>query len=135
MPRRSPRRKPRRIVADFKEMLRKLAVRDDVYVDRLLGDESANEAASVLDGKAHALVRIAALAAIDAAPPSYGAAVSAARQWGATDEEIAGCLIAILPAVGVARIVSAAPKVGLALGYDVEEALESHAGTAVPRDR
>jgi alkylhydroperoxidase/carboxymuconolactone decarboxylase family protein YurZ len=122
-------------VADFKETLRKLAVRDDGYVDRLLGDESANEAASELDGKVHALVRIAALAAIDAAPPSYGAAVSAARQWGATNEEIAGCLIAILPAVGVARIVSAAPKVGLALGYDVDEALESPAGTVLPRDR
>ena len=29
-----------------------------------------------------------------------------------------------MPVVGVARIVSAAPKLGLALGYDVAHALE-----------
>jgi hypothetical protein len=29
-----------------------------------------------------------------------------------------------MPIVGVARIVSAAPKLGLALGYDVSEAFE-----------
>ena len=30
-----------------------------------------------------------------------------------------------LPALGVARVVSAAPKLGLALGYDVSSALEN----------
>jgi hypothetical protein len=29
-----------------------------------------------------------------------------------------------MPTVGVARVVSAAPKLGLALGYDVSEAFE-----------
>ncbi len=33
-------------------------------------------------------------------------------------------LIAALPSVGVTRIVAAAPKLGLALGYDVGHALE-----------
>jgi hypothetical protein len=51
-------------------------------------------------------------------------AIAAARRWGATSDEIVGCLIAVLSVVGVARVVSAAPKVGLALGYDVESALE-----------
>lgn len=121
-------------VTDFEETLRKLSVRDDAYVDRVLADEEANEAASCLDGKTHALVRIAALVALDAAPPSYMEAIASAQRWGATRDEIVGCLIAILPAVGVARVVSAAPKVGLGLGYDVEAALEAHtrAGT-VPR--
>ena len=45
---------------------------------------------------------------------------------GVDHQGIVGCLIAVLPAVGVARVVSAAPKVGLALGYDLERALESH---------
>jgi hypothetical protein len=31
----------------------------------------------------------------------------------------------LLPVVGVARVVSAAPNLGLALGYDVGESLES----------
>jgi len=34
--------------------------------------------------------------------------------------------------VGMARVVSAAPKIGLALGYDVDAALEAH---ATPIDR
>jgi 4-carboxymuconolactone decarboxylase len=115
-------------VADYEETLRKLSVRQDDYVDRLLADDHANEAASQLDGKTHALVRVAALVAVDAAPPSYMDAIAAAQRWGASSDEIVGCLIALLPTVGVARVVSAAPKVGLALGYDVDAALEARAG-------
>ena len=36
-----------------------------------------------------------------------------------------GTLIAVIPIVGVARVVSAAPNLALALGYDVSEALET----------
>ena len=36
-----------------------------------------------------------------------------------------GTLIAVMPIVGVARIVSAAPNLALALGYDVAEAFEA----------
>jgi 4-carboxymuconolactone decarboxylase len=110
---------------DHEETLRKLAVRDDAYVDELLTADAANAAASALDAKTHALVRLAALAAVDAAPPSYMQAIEGARRSGASTDEIVGCLVAILPAVGVARVVSAAPKLGLALGYDVDAALES----------
>jgi hypothetical protein len=39
-------------------------------------------------------------------------------------DEIVGTLIAVIPIVGVARVVSAAPNLALALGYDVAEALE-----------
>jgi alkylhydroperoxidase/carboxymuconolactone decarboxylase family protein YurZ len=107
------------------ETLRRLAVRDNAYVDRLLRDDGVNECASRLDAKEHALVRVAALVAVDASPPSYMDAIDAARAAGASSEEIVGCLIAVLPTVGVERVVSAAPKVGLALGYDVDAALEA----------
>jgi anti-sigma factor RsiW len=120
-------------VTDHEDTLRKLSVLDDAYVDGLLADDQANEAASRLDSKTHALVRIGALVAIDAAPPSYMEAICSAQRWSASREEIVGCLIAILPAVGVARVVSAAPKVGLALGYDVEAALESRETTDANR--
>jgi 4-carboxymuconolactone decarboxylase len=43
---------------------------------------------------------------------------------GASYDEIVGTLIAVMPIVGVARVVSAAPNLGLALGYDVSAALE-----------
>jgi 4-carboxymuconolactone decarboxylase len=108
----------------LRRTLRKLSVRENTYVDLLLSDDDANEVASRLDGKTHALVRIAALVAIDAAPVSYLEAIEAAKLSGASSDEIVGCLISIIPAVGVARVVSAAPKVGLALGYDLDAALE-----------
>ena len=103
--------------------LRRLTLRDDAYIDGLLADERRNAVAFALDGR-RALVQIAALIAVDATPPCYMEAIAAARQWDATTDEIVGCLIAVLSVVGVARVVSAAPKVGLALGYDVDSALE-----------
>lgn len=124
-----------RAVADYEDMLRKLSVRDNDCIERLLAHQEANEAASRLDGKTHALVRVAALIAVDAPPPSYMDAIASAQQWGASSDEIVGCLIAVLPAVGVARVVSAAPKVGLALGYDVDAALESPLGVVRDGDR
>ena len=107
--------------------LAKLAIADDAYYETLLARESSNLAESHLDQKTHALVRLGALVALDAAYPGYMWTVDAARRRGATDDEIVGCLIAALPALGVARIVSAAPKLALALGYDVTSALEDDA--------
>jgi alkylhydroperoxidase/carboxymuconolactone decarboxylase family protein YurZ len=104
--------------------LTKLAIADDAYFERLLARESANVSESHLDAKTHALVRLGALVAMDATSPGYMWTVEAARRCGASDDEIVGCLIAALPAVGVASIVSAAPKLALALGYDVTAALE-----------
>ena len=51
-------------------------------------------------------------------------AVDAGLEAGASYDEIVGVLIAVIPVVGVARVVSSAPNLALALGYDVSEALE-----------
>ena len=51
-------------------------------------------------------------------------AVEAGLKAGATYDEMVGTLIAVMPIVGVPRVVSAAPNLALALGYDVAEALE-----------
>jgi 4-carboxymuconolactone decarboxylase len=105
-------------------------VRFDVPVDthectlRRLAIGDPNVAGAELDPKTHALVRLGALIAVDAAPPSYLDVIEPARRAGATDEEIVGCLVAVLPTLGAARVISAAPKLGLALGYDVAAALE-----------
>jgi 4-carboxymuconolactone decarboxylase len=112
-------------VPQHEETLRKLAIRDDAYVDSVMVDQGANRAASCLERKTYALVQLGALVAVDASPPSYLEMIETARRAGATNDEIVGTLIAAMPAVGVARVVSAAPKLGLAVGYDVAAALES----------
>ena len=108
---------------DYKVTLRRLTVRDDGFVGAVLEEHSSPEL-SGLDPRAHALVRIAAMIALDAAPPSFMSAVSSGLDAGLTREEIVGTLVAVTPIVGVARVVSAAPNLGLALGYDVADALE-----------
>ncbi len=109
---------------DYQSTLRRLALRDDRYIESLLADAQTSAAESRLDARTHALVRIAALIAMNAAPPSYMSATVAGSEAGATYEEMVGTLIAVLPIVGVARVVSAAPNLGLAFGYDVADALE-----------
>ena len=104
----------------------KIAIADDKYVEEVMSNDQANLTASTLDAKAHALVRLGALIAIDAETPAYMWTLEAARRAGASDDELVGCLLAALPTLGVARIVSAAPKLGLAMGFDVASALETH---------
>jgi len=112
-------------VEPHERILCRLAIREDAYVDFLLTNHNATLSASSLDGKAHSLVRLGALVAIDAAPASYLEAIDRARLYGVSDDEIVGALLAVLPSVGVTRVVAATPKLGLALGYDVSAALES----------
>ena len=109
---------------EYQATLRKLAVRDERYIDGLLQSDRANPTLAGIDDRAHALVRIGALIALNAAPAAYMDSVNAAQRAGASNEEIVGTLIAVLPTVGVARVVTAAPNLGLALGYDVADALE-----------
>ena len=109
---------------DYKTTLRRLALRDDRYIESLLADERGSAARSRLDPGTHALARVGALIAMDAAPPSYMNAVEAAGDAGVTHEEIVGTLIAVLRVSGVTRVVSAAPNLALAIGYDVGDAFE-----------
>jgi 4-carboxymuconolactone decarboxylase len=74
---------------------------------------------SSLDPKAFALVKIAALVAMDAAPASSLFQVQAALDVGATPREILGVLTAVAPQTGMARVVSAAPEIMVALGLEL----------------
>ena len=112
---------------DYKTTLRKLALRDDRYIEALLVREGMSAEESGLDSRARALVQIGALVAVDAAPPSYMSVAEEALAAGGTREELVGSLIVLIPVVGVPRVVAAAPNLGLALGYDVVDALE-HVG-------
>jgi 4-carboxymuconolactone decarboxylase len=110
-------------VEDHETVLRKLALRDDGLIDSVL-ERQETPAPSGLDPKTWALVRLGALIAAAATPPTYMRAVDAAREAGASEREIVGTLIAVMPSLGVVRVVAAAPKLGLAMGYDVDAALE-----------
>jgi alkylhydroperoxidase/carboxymuconolactone decarboxylase family protein YurZ len=123
-------------VPHLEETLRKLTVRDERFVAAVLGDGEANADASGLDARTYALVRIAALVALDASPASYQRVVSEAFAAGVSADEIVGVLIAVISATGVPRVTSAAPKLGLALGYDVDAALERlDESSALPEPR
>ena len=110
---------------DHRQRLRELAVRDDALVAGLLANETSNARACGLDPKTHALVRLTATIAVEGPPSSYQHAVDCALATGASRDEITGTLLAVVSLTGVPRAVAAAPKLGLALGYDVEAALEA----------
>ena len=107
--------------------LRRLAIHDDAYIESVLARGFRDTAPSGLDARTQALVRVGALAAVAAAPSAYMCAIELALESGATIEDVVGVLAALLPSIGPDRVVAAAPGLGLALGYDLDEALERRA--------
>lgn len=118
----------------YKDTLRKLAIRDTDFIQGILQEADGDPSRSGIDSRALALVRVGALVAADAATPSFMEACDEALAADATREEIVGTLIAVLPLIGVARVVAAAPNLALALGYDVGEALETLDEDTLPGD-
>ena len=107
------------------ELLRRLALNDESVVRSAVGAGPLPLCDGPgLDAKTSGLVRLAALLSIGAATSSCRAAVERARAAGATDSEIVGVLVAVAPAVGGARVVGAAPRLALAIDYDVEDVAE-----------
>jgi alkylhydroperoxidase/carboxymuconolactone decarboxylase family protein YurZ len=82
------------------------------------------EEIAALDGRTRALIVIGAAICTDAPTKVFQKLVASALREGATPEQILGTLLAVAPEAGGPRIVSAAPKLSLALGYDVDAAFE-----------
>ena len=76
---------------------------------------------SGLDPRSYALVKLAALIALDAPPASYVWQVANALDDGATPTDIVGVLIAVAPQVGGPRVVAAAPELMVALGLTLPD--------------
>ena len=108
------------------ERLRRLAINDAHCADDDRDDTGIG--AADLDPKTLALVRLAALIAIGGAVASYSAYADAAVSEGATAAEMVDVLVGVVPVVGLPRVVTAAPKLALALGYDTNDAFEPPAG-------
>lgn len=107
-----------------------LAINDTRYAEELARGGDSHIAK--LDAKTVALVRLAALIAVGGAVPSYGAHADAAIGAGATADEIVDVLVGVVPAIGLPRVVAAAPKLSMALGFDTEESLGRQSDASPP---
>jgi alkylhydroperoxidase/carboxymuconolactone decarboxylase family protein YurZ len=100
----------------------------------LLGEmTNASIERSTLDPKTLMLVRIAALASVDAPPVSYLMNLGAGAEVGVEAEDVQQVLIGIAPVVGSARVASAAGKMTRALGFAIavaEAEIEAEAAQA-----
>ncbi len=102
--------------AATEEKLAKLAMSDPEMLLAGLEARADWQATSGLDSRSYALVKVAALIALDAPPASYLWQVGNAVAAGCTATDLLGVLIAIAPQVGGPRTVAAAPELMVALG-------------------
>jgi 4-carboxymuconolactone decarboxylase len=110
--------------ARFQETLRRLAMIDEGFVEDDAGLVLGQVAASALDPKTVALLRVGASVAIGSSAVCLEWTAGRALAAGASEDEIADVLLAVIPVAGLARVVSAAPELATALGYDLWAALE-----------
>jgi len=103
------------------ELLRRLTIGDPATLTGLLTTDRGS--AGPFDARTASLVRLGALITLDAATPAYQSTISSAYDAGVSIDEILATLVELAPLVGTAAVMTAAPKVGFALGYDVEAAL------------
>ena len=108
----------------FQETLRRLAMIDERFVEDQAGLGLDPAGASALDPKTAALLRVGACVATGSPGVCLEWSTGRALAAGASEDEIAGVLLAIAPVAGLCRVVTAAPAVAIALGYDIEAALE-----------
>jgi alkylhydroperoxidase/carboxymuconolactone decarboxylase family protein YurZ len=108
---------------DTREVLGALALGDPDLLAEGLEARANWKGRSGLDGRSYALVKLAALIALDAPPASYLWQVSNALAEGATPEDLVGVLIAIAPQVGGPKLVAAAPELMLALGLSLPDGI------------
>jgi alkylhydroperoxidase/carboxymuconolactone decarboxylase family protein YurZ len=87
-------------------------------LEQAVGLREADRAASGLDERTFALVKIAALIALDAPPASYAWQLGNALAVGVSPEDVLGVLVAVAPQVGGPKVIAAAPEILLAMDPD-----------------
>lgn len=105
------------------ELLQSLAEGDLSILSALMRLHEGTFEESGLDPETFMLVRIAALATVDAAPASWLMNLHLSDDIALAPERIVGTLIAIAPVIGIALIVSAAGSIvqGLELANKLDE--------------
>jgi 4-carboxymuconolactone decarboxylase len=112
-------------VSETRELLRRLAANDEQSLVAILAP-APNDGAepcplgTSLDRQTRQLVRLGALLAVDAGTTSLRWAVELATATGVDDEAVMGALISAAAAAGSAQLVASAPRLALALGFDLE---------------
>ena len=108
----------------FQETLRRLAMIDEGFVADRAGLALGLAGTSALDAKTASLLQVGVSVALGSAAVSLEWSTGRALAAGASPDEVADVLLAIAPVAGLDRVVAAAPGLGIALGYDIEAALE-----------
>jgi alkylhydroperoxidase/carboxymuconolactone decarboxylase family protein YurZ len=89
-------------------------------LDLLARMTAASLEATSLDDHSLMLVRLAALAAVDAPAASYLMNLGAAEESGVDLDEVRGVLAGVAPIIGTSRVVSASANIVTALGIAIE---------------
>lgn len=113
------------MTSSAEDAFRRLTIGEPAFLAAIADADRGGIEITRLDCRTESLLRVATLVVLDAPPSSYRAAVDEALQAGATLDDLLAVLAAIAGQVGSARIASAAPRIALAAGYDVEAALET----------
>ena len=108
----------------YQDILRRLAIIDARFASDQAGLTLRLPDGQALEPKVAALVRVGALAAIGSPDACLEWSTSEALAAGATEEEVAGVLLAVAPVIGLGRVVAAAPGVAVGCGYDIDAGLE-----------
>jgi 4-carboxymuconolactone decarboxylase len=109
------------VAQDTHEVLTGISVGDVSILDTAIGMRELGREVTGLDARTYALVKIAALIALDAPPASYAWQIGNALDEGVTPEDILGVLRAVAFQVGGPKVVAAAPEIMLALGLALPE--------------
>jgi alkylhydroperoxidase/carboxymuconolactone decarboxylase family protein YurZ len=104
-----------------REVLRGIASHDEEVIAGLLEMQLRNIERSGLSPRDHAIARIAALVALDAAPASFAWQIGIGLESGLSHDDVVGILVALAPTVGMARVVATAPEVAFALDVPIDE--------------
>jgi alkylhydroperoxidase/carboxymuconolactone decarboxylase family protein YurZ len=107
--------------AESHETLSNISAGNLDFLEKAVGLREVNRENSGLDPRTFALVKIAALIALDAPPASYAWQIANALEEGVTPEELIGVLRAVAPQVGGPKVVAAAPEIMLSLGLPLED--------------
>ncbi len=106
------------------ERLRRLAINDGPYLERITCPHSETQTSGALDGRERALIQLSALVAIGGPASAFEWTTSQALANGATADDMVDVLVVTASLVGSAHVVAAAPKLARALGYDLDTDLE-----------
>jgi 4-carboxymuconolactone decarboxylase len=112
--------------SEAEQLLRDLAAGDETVLRSVL-DVSRRQLRTprrgsdrALSAETSALVHLGALLAAGGSTTSLRWAVELALQCGAEDDKIVEVLVTVAAIVGSARVVTEAPRLALAIGYDIE---------------